>query len=91
MHKPTIQRKTSKSSFYQTFADNDDVFSIRLIVLKLCGSKCDTVENVDFEKCPFPIPYSYSPRTNRFVFTNMYRFCGPNFARRCVVEGVRHI
>ena len=68
MHKSTIHCNTFKFQFffayssYHTFADNDSVFlfSIRLIVLRLYDGKCDTVENVHFEECPFPIPYLYS-------------------------------
>ena len=68
MHKLTFHRKISKSSFfftsssYPTFADYDDVslFFIRLVILKLSDGKRNTVENVHFEKCPFPSPYSYS-------------------------------
>ena len=44
------------------FADHDVVFlfSIPLIVLKLCDGKLDSVENAHFEKRSFPVPYSYS-------------------------------
>ena len=45
---------------YRTFSDNNDVFlfSIQFIVLKLYDGKHDTIENVQFEKCLFPFPYS---------------------------------
>ena len=57
-----IKAQFSTSSSYWTFADKDDafLFSIRLIVLKVYNGKCGKVENAHFEKCPFPIPYSYS-------------------------------
>ena len=76
--------------------DNVSLFSIRLVVLKLYDGKYDTVENVHFEKRLFPILYSYSclliaQEIITSFSTNTYKVHGPNFARRCVVEGTYYL
>ena len=101
MHIPTVHRKPSISRFfasysYQTFADNEDIsFSVRLSVLKLYDSKCDTVENVHFEgSVSNPVFVLRLLKVHELITsfsTSTYIARGPNFARRCVAEGRCHL
>ena len=88
-------RKTLKSSFLRhpltelMLIMTMFSFSIQLIVLKLYDSECDSVENVDFEKCLFQFCIVLRLSTEELIALfsmNTYKVSGPNFASRCVVE-----
>ena len=100
MHKSTIHRKTSKSSFLHRPLTKLFLvttmflfFSIQLLVLKLYD--CDTVECTYWEMSVsnfiFILRLLNSPRNIRFVFDEYYRVSGPNFARRGIIECIDSI
>ena len=102
MHKPTIHRKISKSSFSHHpvtelllittmfFFSQYNLLSSSYTTVSVIQLKMYISTNVRFH---FRIrtPFTKSPRTNRFFSTYAYGVRGPNFARLCVAWGRCHL